>query len=411
MRASRLQLQFQPDPLRNFATNYGPTVASILGRRSIHRISNHTHSPQYHLIMKLVTVVGARPQFIKAAVLSRELNSSGVKEVMVHTGQHYDPMMSDIFFRELQIPKPDYQLDLGGNSHGRMTGRMLERIEEILQKENPTGVVVYGDTNSTLAGALAAAKLQIPVFHVEAGLRSYNRRMPEEINRVMTDHLSAMLFCSSESGALNLRNEGISQGVHVVGDIMRPALEHALSAVDSVSDKVRTIVETLGDYALFTCHRAESTDSRENLRAIIDSLIESRRKILWPAHPRISLKMEEFGLADLVSRCKNIHSIQPFGYFDMIFAASRASLIITDSGGLQKEAYWLEKPCVTLREETEWTETVESGWNKLTGYDRNKILSAIRTPPLPLIHDSDIYGSSSAANLIVKLIMEFKHSK
>lgn len=328
--------------------------------------------------MKIATVIGARPQFIKAAPVSRALQSvnrdSPITEVMIHTGQHYDTNMSQVFFDDLGLPAPRYNLGIGGGNHGWQTGQMLAAIEEVLLEEVPDCVLVYGDTNSTLAGALAAAKLHIPVAHVEAGLRSFNRKMPEELNRIVTDQLSEFLFVPTETAANNLSGEGIKRGVHLVGDVMEDALiEHLVTA-----DEKSTILERLGltahNYLLVTVHRADNTDSQGRLQQICEALrrVSSEWTIVWPVHPRTH-KCSELG-----SLVADIKLIDPVGYLDMLALEKNAKVILTDSGGVQKEARWLQVPCVTLREETEWVETLEGGWNQLAGADSRKIQEAVR---------------------------------
>jgi UDP-N-acetylglucosamine 2-epimerase len=325
--------------------------------------------------MKVVSVVGARPQFIKCAPVSCELRQV-VQEVLVHTGQHYDDSMSGVFFRELGLPEPDYHLAVGSGSHGHQTGEMLKKIEEILLKEKPDVVLVYGDTNSTLAGALASAKLHIPVAHVEAGLRSYNRKMPEEINRVLTDHLSTLLLCPTETAVENLRREGLTKGVHLVGDVMYDAL---LDGVE-IARRTSTILDRLGlepqRFILATVHRAENTDQPQRLEGVVTALVGLARaghRVVFPVHPRTQklLSLHSFEL------CEGVIQIDPVSYLDMVLLESMARLILTDSGGIQKEAYWLQVPCLTLRDETEWEETVQSGWNRLVGTDPHRILQAV----------------------------------
>jgi UDP-GlcNAc3NAcA epimerase len=310
----------------------------------------------------VLTVVGARPQFIKAAPVCRALSELSMSEVLVHTGQHFDPLMSEVFFRELDIPRPACNLEVAGLGHGAMTGRMLERLEKTLVETAPRLVLVYGDTNSTLAGALAAAKLHIPVAHVEAGLRSFNRTMPEEINRVVVDHLSSLLFCPSATAVANLTAEGISAGVHVVGDVM---YDTTLAAIREARESC-TILATLalepGAYAVATVHRAENTEDMDRFSAIMAWLERagSRTPVIWPVHPRTRR------LIDTTGSCpKGVRLIEPLGYLDMTWLVHHAAAVYTDSGGLQKEAYFHRVPCVTLRDETEWVETIEAGWNRL----------------------------------------------
>ncbi|MCZ6802240.1 MAG: UDP-N-acetylglucosamine 2-epimerase (non-hydrolyzing) [Nitrospirae bacterium] len=326
--------------------------------------------------MKVVSIVGARPQFIKCAPVSRELRRVA-SEIVVHTGQHYDGNMSDVFFRDLDLPKPDFYLGIGSGSHAKQTGPMLEKIEEVLLQETPDYCLVYGDTNSTLAGALAAAKLHIPVAHVEAGLRSFNRQMPEEINRVVTDHLSSVLFCPTETAVKNLSQEGITRGVHLIGDVMYDALWDNLQVAEKKSDILARLQLQPGNYILATVHRAENTDQPENLKNILYAfreLVKAGSTVVFPAHPRTQKQLGEFGKEKLA----NLHVIDPVSYLDMLLLESRARVILTDSGGVQKEACWLHVPCVTLRNETEWIETVESGWNVLVGPDPNRIVKAAR---------------------------------
>jgi UDP-N-acetylglucosamine 2-epimerase len=299
-----------------------------------------------------------------------------VQEVLVHTGQHYDDSMSGVFFRELGLPAPEYHLAVGSGLHGKQTGEMLNRIEEVLLKEKPDVVLVYGDTNSTLAGALAAAKLHIPVAHVEAGLRSYNRRMPEEINRVMADHLSALLLCPTETAVENLKHEGVTKGVHLVGDVMYDALLDGVEIARRTSTILTRLAIEPQRYILATVHRAENTDDPQRLRNIITALAELARnghKIVFPVHPRTQklLNTNSFG------NCEGIMQVDPVSYLDMTLLESMAHLIMTDSGGVQKEAYWLRVPCLTLRHETEWKETVQSGWNRLVGTDSQLIVQAV----------------------------------
>lgn len=326
--------------------------------------------------MKVVSIIGARPQFIKCAPVSRELRALA-DEVLVHTGQHYDDAMSGVFFRELGIPTPQYHLGVGSGPHGQQTGAMLTGIEEILQKESPAAVLVYGDTNSTLAGALAAAKLHVPVIHVEAGLLSFNRRMPEEINRVLTDQLSDLLLCPTPTAVENLRREGVTAGVHLVGDVMYDALLDSAERADHTS----TILERLGvephEYLLATVHRADNTDRLPQLEAIMtafQALVDSGRTIVFPVHPRTRKQLGQVSFKNH----ERLLLIDPVPYLDMVRLESMAQALVTDSGGIQKEAYWLGVPCITLREETEWVETVERGWNRLVGTHPESIVNAVQ---------------------------------
>ena len=324
-------------------------------------------------MIKIVSVVGARPQFIKAAVVSRAVaahnqgkNSVSVREIIVHTGQHFDDQMSQVFFDEMGIPAPDYNLGIGGLSHGAMTGRMIEAIEDVLVSETPDFVLVYGDTNSTLAGALAAAKLNIPVAHVEAGLRSFNRRMPEEINRVLTDHVAQILFAPTEVAVKNLLREGVSQSmIHLVGDVMYDAVLFHEKQAEEQSGILDKLGVNRRDYMLVTLHRAENTDSPARLKAIFEGLakVASDMRVVFPLHPRTRNKLLEMQIDGKVPERLNL--IEPVGYIDMVILEKYALAIATDSGGVQKEAYFHRVPCVTLREETEWTELLEIGANRL----------------------------------------------
>lgn len=349
---------------------------------------------------KLLTIIGARPQFIKAAVVSRALaDRTDLREVIVHTGQHYDANMSDIFFEELSIPKPDHHLGIGGGSHGQMTGRQLEAIERMLMEEKPDVVLVYGDTNSTLAGALAAAKLHIPVAHVEAGLRSFNRRMPEEINRVLTDHASDILFAPTGTAMRNLAAEGIAPAkCHLVGDVMydaslfyrdrarRPAWFDALGIAP-------------GDFVLATIHRAENTDDPARLAGILRGLGEAGLPVVLPLHPRTRGRLRECG----ITPSANLHVVDPVGYLEMVWLEANCRLVATDSGGVQKEAYFFAKPCVTLRDETEWVELVEGGWNVLAGADAGVIRDTIGAAKVSA-NWTQIYGHGDAARRIVEAL-------
>ena len=359
-------------------------------------------------MVRLITVLGARPQFIKAAALSRVLKSEfagQIDEKIVHTGQHYDVNMSDVFFTEMQIPRPHYQLAVGGGNHGAMTGQMLGQVEEILLKEKPDAVLVYGDTNSTLAGSLAAAKLHIPVAHVEAGLRSHNMRMPEEINRILTDRLSKLLFCPSQSSVENLVSEGVAkENCHVVGDVMYDtALFYSKQA--QASPAVASLLGQLKSApVLCSIHRAENTDKRENLEAIVNTLeaVASETPVILPLHPRTAKFLEQYSL-----KFEKTHILPPVGYFDMLKLLEASSFVMTDSGGLQKEAFFFGKPCITLREETEWVELVDQGFNKIVGTNPEKIRAAIsHFRSAPLNFKTQIYGDGNASRKIAKLIAE-----
>lgn len=339
---------------------------------------------------QIFTVLGARPQFIKASPVSRAIAEAGMSEVIVHTGQHFDALMSDVFFDELDIPKPRYNLEVNSLGHGAMTGRMLEKLEEAMLAEKPDLVLIYGDTNSTVAGALAAAKLNIPVAHVEAGLRSFNRRMPEEVNRVVADHVSALLFCPTQTAVANLAAEGITKGVHAVGDVMYDTTLAAVKRAEGRSTIIETLGLTPGAYAVATIHRAENTDDPERFARVVAWLEEAARKtpVVMPVHPRTRKLLASRGLTPA-----GLTLIDPVGYLDMARLLSRAAAVFTDSGGLQKEAYFHRVPCVTLRDETEWVETIEAGWNRLwTGEDH---------APRRDIAD---YGSGDSALAIARLL-------
>ncbi len=353
--------------------------------------------------MTVLTIVGARPQFVKAAVVSRVLRQAGgLREILVHTGQHYDDNMSGRFFKELDIPKPDYNLGVGSGGHGSQTGRMLGLIEEVLLKEKPDWVLVYGDTNSTLAGTLAASKLHIPVAHVEAGLRSFNRRMPEEINRVMTDHASDLLFAPTESAVANLAKEGISGNcVALVGDVMFDAARFYAERSAQTSHILKRLKLRKKEYALATIHRAENTDNLSRLQIILAALGRAAAEvpIVLPLHPRTRHVIRESGLQ--VS--PEVQMVEPVGYLDMIELERNAAVIVTDSGGVQKEAYFHRVPCVTLRDETEWTELVTSGWNRLCPVKSPAQLAKQITASLGQRGQNvNLYGRGHAAEQIVK---------
>lgn len=356
---------------------------------------------------KILTVIGARPQFIKAAPVSKALREhGGFKEILVHTGQHYDANMSQVFFDELEITLPHHNLEVGSGGHGEQTGEMLKRLEPLLVSEKPDVVLIYGDTNSTLAGALAASKLHVPVAHVEAGLRSFNRNMPEELNRIVADHLSTLLFCPTKTAIANLKKEGLAKNVFKTGDVM-------YDVAIMFSEKAKrnsTILSALrlkpGEFILVTIHRPENTDDKTRLTSIFTVLdaLTNDCAIVFPMHPRTKKMAESFGLAHLLSKVK---VIEPTGFLDMIRLESNASLIITDSGGVQKEAYFHRVPCVTLRDETEWVETVEAGWNRMPGeMTKGSILGTVREMALPGAKRKTIreYGDGKAAEKIAGTI-------
>ena len=355
---------------------------------------------------RIITVVGARPQFIKAATVSRQFQLVGVEEKIIHTGQHFDANMSDVFFEEMEIPKPTYQLDIHGLTHGAMTGRMLEGIEAILLKEKPDGVLVYGDTDSTLAGALAASKLHMPVIHIEAGLRSFNRNMPEEINRILTDRISNVLFCPTDAAVNNLKNEGCgNESVQIIknGDVMLDAAIYYAAKAERKSSILQQV--NLSKFVLATIHRPENTDSPENLRSIILGLNEINRQIpvLVPIHPRTRDILAQLGIVP------EFKLIEPVGYFDMIMLLKNCELVITDSGGVQKEAFFFGKHCITLREQTEWVELVDNGYNILVGSDSLKLANAFEYFKTKKSDFSiDLYGKGHAAENVAQYIYNFK---
>jgi UDP-GlcNAc3NAcA epimerase len=346
--------------------------------------------------MRVITVIGARPQFVKAAAVSRHLRRRH-EEILIHTGQHYDDDMSGRFFRELDIPEPDVNLGVGSGSHGEQTAAMLVGLERVIDDRRPDLVLVYGDTNSTLAGALAAAKLDIRVAHIEAGLRSFVRGMPEEVNRVTADHLSALLFCPSQSAADNLAREGIHEGVHVVGDVMFDALQMPAIRAREASRIVEQLALCERHYTLATVHRAHNVDDAARLGRIAAALNRIDEPIVFPVHPRTRKALDAIGWRP----SPHVRVLDPLGYVDMIRLARSARVILTDSGGLQKEAYWLGVPCVTLRDETEWTETVDAGWNVLSGDDPDRIVRLARTL-VPPLHRPALYGDGCAAAHIVE---------
>jgi UDP-GlcNAc3NAcA epimerase len=348
---------------------------------------------------KIFTVIGARPQFIKAAVVSRALGQLGqdLKEVLVHTGQHYDSNMSDVFFDELDIPRPDHHLGVGGGTHGQNTGRMLEKLEALMQVEKPDWVLVYGDTDSTLAGALAASKLHIPVAHVEAGLRSFNRRMPEEINRVMTDHVSSVLFAPTQTAVDHLAREGIAgDRVQVVGDVMYDAALYYKARAKCPEDAVLRSWRA-GEFVLCTVHRAENTDNIDQMKGILAGLATSSWPVVLPIHPRTRGRLMQMGL----TMPSNVHVIDPVGYLEMVWLEMNCKLVITDSGGVQKEAYFHGRSCITMRDETEWTELVAMGVNCLVGVDANRIKAALCTDWAKVsFANKQAYGTGNSGQLI-----------
>jgi len=399
--------------------------------------------------MRILSIIGARPQFIKAATVSRKIRGEGIKEILVHTGQHYDFNMSDIFFQELDLPKPDYHLGVGSGSHGEQTGKMLLEIEKVLLQQKPDVALVYGDTNTTLAGSLAAAKLHIPVAHIEAGLRSYNKAMPEEINRVLTDHCSDILFCPTETAVKNLQKEGfvnvVEDGKLVdddfslaqkysrlsvanshsiagslplvinVGDVMLDIALEVKKLTEADTDREERILKRYflkaKDYILVTIHRADNTDDRGNLQNIMAALKEIARKglkIFFPAHPRTKKALERFSLMSDVPQ--NLIISEPISYVEIITLESNAKLIITDSGGLQKEAYFFKVPCIIPRSETEWTELVKIGWNKVVGTMKENLVNSVvnmLNEDSPNRQWTSFYGQGKASEKIVRVLLDY----
>ena len=345
--------------------------------------------------MKICTIVGARPQFIKAAPVSRSLQAAVLHEVLIHTGQHYDFNMSEIFFRQLQIREPDYNLGIAAGSHGAQTGQMLIKIEEVLLAEKPDLVLVYGDTNSTLAGAVAAVKLRIPIGHVEAGERSYNRAMPEEHNRVLTDHVSDLLFCATDRAVQNLAKEGIARGVSCVGDVMYDAwlLFVPLAAQAPILDQLG--LEAQG-YYVATVHRPANTDVPQNLAGILEALAQLSAPVVFPVHPRTHKQFAQYGL----NPSANVRLVDPVGYLEMLALIKHSRAVLTDSGGIQREAYFSEVPCVTIRSEAEFMDTVTSGWNTLSEPNHAAIAAALMKPR-PSGTPPAIFGNGTAAQQIV----------
>ncbi|MFC7213496.1 non-hydrolyzing UDP-N-acetylglucosamine 2-epimerase [Saliphagus sp. GCM10025334] len=354
--------------------------------------------------MNVLSVVGARPQFIKAFVVSRELQSHH-NEVLVHTGQHYDRELSDVFFNELGIPEPDHNLGVGSESHAKQTAQMMVELEKVINEHQSDIVLCYGDTNSTLAAAIVASKMDVQLAHVEAGLRSFNRDMPEEINRVLTDHVSDILFTPSERAIEQLKNEDITKNIHNVGDVMYDSLlwAHERAAKQSTVLEDLNLIDT--DYLLATVHRPRNTDNQDRLETILSSLIEDQRPIVFPAHPRTRDRLSRYNLLQKAE--EKLLLIDPLGYLDFIKLQANASVIVTDSGGIQKEAFFLSTPCITLREETEWPETVETEGNILVGADPELIREALLDPPHPE-SDAQPYGDGTAASKIVRALEDLQ---
>ncbi|GAB4337673.1 MAG: UDP-N-acetylglucosamine 2-epimerase (non-hydrolyzing) [Calditrichia bacterium] len=357
-------------------------------------------------MFKIVTILGARPQFVKAAVVSRELNRfpNKFREIIVHTGQHFDKNMSEVFFQQMDIPKPNYYLGINSLSHGAMTGQMLEKIEEVLQKERPDLVLIYGDTNSTLAGALAAVKLHIPVAHVEAGLRSFNMNMPEEVNRILADRVSSYLFCPTQQAVENLKKEGfanIPAEIILSGDVMQDAAIYYAAKDSVLPEKLQQL--TKGDFVLCTLHRQENTDDPVRLENLVNALNEIHREmpVLLPLHPRTRKILNNSNLK------LQVNVTEPLGYLEMVQLLQKCRMVMTDSGGLQKEAFFFKKHCITLRDETEWVELVEGGYNMLAGADRQKIIAAFKEMRQKTSDfEVDLYGGGKAGQRIVARLLK-----
>ena len=355
--------------------------------------------------MKIASIIGARPEFIKEAPLAKRLRKYH-NEIIVHTGQHYDYEMSKVFFGELAIPKPDYNLNVGSGLHGGQTGKMIIKLEKVFLKEKPDMVIVYGDTNTTVAGALAASKLNIKLAHIEAGMRSYDKKMPEEINRIVTDHVSDILFCPTNTAVHNLKKEGVLKNVFNVGDVMIDAIKENINAAKKKSHVLKRLNLKSRNYMVATVHRANNTDNKINLFEIINAFVASKEIIVFPIHPRTEKFLKFQGLHKKLSNA-NIIPIKPVSYMDMLVLEKNAKKILTDSGGMQKEAYFFKVPCITLRDSTEWVETVNDGWNILTGANSSKILGAIKHFN-PSGGQSETYGNGKASKNIVDVLSTTK---
>jgi UDP-GlcNAc3NAcA epimerase len=356
--------------------------------------------------MKIVSIVGARPQFIKAVLVSKELRKRH-EEVLVHTGQHYDIELSKIFFDELSIPQPDYNLGVGSDTHARQTGKIMISVEDTLVSEKPDSVLVYGDTNSTLAGALAAVKLHIPVAHVEAGPRMFDKNIPEEVNRVLTDHVSSLLFAPTQTAVDNLKREGINDGVHFTGDVMLDSFLQFSGFAQRNSKILHELGLGRGQYLLATVHRARNTEIEENLKNIVEAFSSTEERIVFPVHPRAMKYLKQYGLYSQMKNASNVLLISPVGYLDSIILTQNAKRVLTDSGGLQKEAYFSKVPCITLDEATGWPETVEDGWNILVGADKHKIVEAIKRFE-PKGNQRDVFGEGKAVERITSLLSSLR---
>jgi UDP-GlcNAc3NAcA epimerase len=353
---------------------------------------------------KILTIAGTRPQLVKVAAVSRVLRES-FNEVLVNTGQHYDYNMAGVFFDELNIPRPDYDLGIGSDTHGRQTGNMMISIEEVVEKEQPDAVLVYGDTNSTLAAAMVASKMHIPLFHIEAGLRSYNKQMPEEINRIMTDHVSTLLFAPTDIAVGNLEKENIKEGVHKVGDVMYDAVLYNMTLAEEKHTLENHGLYS-GDYILGTIHRVDNTDNKERLEAILNDFSLIEEVVFLPLHPRTKNKIDIFGLNSTLDNAKNIKVVEPVSYLEMLLLEKHAKAIVTDSGGVQKEAYFAKVPCLTLRDQTEWLETIEIGWNQLVNPLQDNLFEKLSN-----LHSgknvNDLYGDGQTAKKIVSIMNSF----
>lgn len=350
--------------------------------------------------MKIISIVGARPQFIKLGPISRELKKySNIVEVVIHTGQHYDENMSQIFFDELKLPKPNYNLNVGSGTHGFQTGEMIKKIEEVLIIEKPDYVIVYGDTNTTVAGALAAVKLHIPVAHIEAGLRSFNKNMPEEINRIVTDAICDLLFAPTKTAVINLKNEGKRNNIFLSGDVM---LDSILFYKKKIEDDI-FLMDNNDNFYLLTLHRAENTDNFQKMANIINAIGNLDLEIIFPLHPRTKKRLKEF-----VKIPSNLKIIEPLGYLDLLRFIIKSKKVLTDSGGLQKEAYFLKKQCITLRDETEWVETLKGNWNILVGSDTEKLILALQHNPSEDVDISQFGDGNAAKKIIEKIISVIK---
>lgn len=351
--------------------------------------------------MKIASIIGVRPQFVKASVVSKELRKQH-NEILIHTGQHYDYQMNKIFFDQLRLPEPEYHLNIGSGSHGHQTGEMLGKIEDVLIKERPDIVLTYGDTNSTIAGALAAAKLHIKTAHIESGLRSFDRSMPEEINRILTDHCSDLLFCPTQNAVDNLKMEGIRENVYLTGDVMVDSLLLNKEIAKKESNILNELDLRLGKYLVATIHRASNTDDKKNLTNIVEALLNIDEDVVFPLHPRTEKFLKQYGLYEKLK--DNVILSSPLGFFDFIQLMSNSRMVLTDSGGVQKEAYVLKVPCITLRNNTEWIETIEDGWNVLVGADKEMIVRMVNELAPSLDMHKDRYGCGDASRKIAELI-------